>query len=104
MKTDFDLDYESGLEENLETFEELVTLRLTENHRLFQDNEWDSVWGDELLVFMKRTYTQSNEEGSEEISSWELYQALDSFDEDRTNEIDRALELDIIERCNKKYK
>ena len=55
-------------------------------------------------MFMKRTYTQFNEEGSEEISSWELYQALDSFDEDRTNEIDRALELDIIERCNKKYK
>lgn len=99
---DSDPTMEAELEDN--SIENLV-VRLTEEHKLFRsmEHEWDETWGTELLVTLNRVTIDSWNDGATEVGSWEVFSALDSFDEDRTLELDTALEKDLIDRCNNKY-
>lgn len=103
LDTNDSFDYE---EEDLDSGVEDLTIRLTEDHALFSKlgNEWDVTWGEEILVTLNRPYNESLDGEDSETTSWSVFNVIDSFNEDRTNELDSGLELDIIERCNKKYK
>jgi len=103
LDTNDSFDYE---EEDIDSGVEDLTIRLTEDHALFSKlgNEWDVTWGEEILVTLNRPYNESLDGEDSETTSWSVFNVIDSFNEDRTNELDSGLELDIIERCNKKYK